>query len=333
MSYHDKSFQIHSLYNLSRYLFLKIESNYTAIVEDSGITLPQLRVLWIVKSFPGISLGKIAQIGGWSPPTVTNILKKLIHKSLVYKEETTNKKQYRLNLTARGEEYITINRQSRDSNLILFKLLNLLSEHERDYISDFFKYFTIKLNNSVIFEYIEKVNNLSLKINYIDFSSNDTKILQALICFYNMLRIFVLKIENNHSKLLMDLNLTYPQLRALWILEAFQGITSSQLSQHGFWSPSTANLVVKNLNSKGLVYKVKGEVKNDIHLYISPEGEKLLLKDLQSNQKNLDVYKIIETIKTEELEILNNILYKMNDAIGNKMLETYIKQTYKIREE
>jgi DNA-binding MarR family transcriptional regulator len=333
MNYQDKSFQIHSLYNLSRYLFLKIESNYGSIVEQSGITLPQLRVLWIIKSFPGISLREIAQIGCWSPPTVTNILKKLFNKSLVYKEETTNKKQYRLNLTNKGEEYILINKQNKSSKLILLKLLNLLNEYELENILDFFKHIMIKLNSDIIFEYIVQLNSLSLKIDYKDFKSDEDKILKKLIYFYNMLRIFVLKIQNNHNILLKNLNLTYPQLRALWILEAFQGITSNQLSQLGFWSPSTANLIVKNLDLKGLVHKIKGEVKNDIHLYISTEGENLLLKDLQINQRKLDVYKIVETMSTEQLESLNTILYKMNNMVDNNMLDIYIKQTYKIREE
>lgn len=333
MSYQEKSFQIHSLYNLTRYLFLKIESDYAALVEQSDITLPQLRVLWIIKSFPRISLAKIAQIGCWSPPTVTAMLKKLIHKALVYKEETTNKKQYQLNLTDKGEQYISMNTQSKNSNLVLFKLLNCLDENELNHIINYFKYFTARLNITIIFEYIDKVNDLSLKINYRDFDCNNSKNLKNLVCFYNMLRIFVLKIENNHSNLLTSLNLTYPQLRALWILEAFQGITSSQLSQLGFWSPSTANLIVKNLNTKGYIYRVKGVVKNDIHLYISTDGEKLLLKDLQANQKNLDIYKILEDITVEELESINTILYKMNNAAGNMMLNTYIKQTYKIREE
>lgn len=43
---------VHSLYNLARYAFLKIESNYARTVETSGITLPQLRVLWIIKVSP-----------------------------------------------------------------------------------------------------------------------------------------------------------------------------------------------------------------------------------------------------------------------------------------
>ena len=74
-------FNIHSLYNIARYAFLKIESNYARTVETSGITLPQLRILWIIKVFPGISLSNVAKIGCWTSPTVSNMIKILMRKS------------------------------------------------------------------------------------------------------------------------------------------------------------------------------------------------------------------------------------------------------------
>ena len=102
MEQNEYLFNVHSLYNLARYAFLKIESNYARNVETSGITLPQLRILWIIKVFPGISLSNIARIGCWSSPTVSNMIKILMNKKLIFKEETINKKVYKFQLTEIG---------------------------------------------------------------------------------------------------------------------------------------------------------------------------------------------------------------------------------------
>lgn len=84
---------VHKFYNLSRYLFLNIEWNYNKYVEKNNITLPQLRVLWITALFPGVSLVEIAEIAGWSPPTVSKILRNLIKKELITNKENQNKKE------------------------------------------------------------------------------------------------------------------------------------------------------------------------------------------------------------------------------------------------
>jgi DNA-binding MarR family transcriptional regulator len=324
----DKMFQTHCLYNLSRYLFLKMELRYSEIVEKSGITLPQLRVLWIIKSFPGITLKKIAQFGCWSPPTVTKILKLLIEKSLVYNKNTPNKKEYNLALTEEGEKLIELNKHKRDNRSILMSLVDFLDNEELDYIIDIFSYITIRSNNSFIFEFIDKVNDLSLKIDYSQFSQSDFNTLKKLVCFYNLLRTFVKTVEKDHSKLLKSLDLTYPQLRALGFIKAFPGLNSIELSIFGLWAPSTTNVVVRNLSNKDLITKEKGLIKNSIHLYISKSGEKLLIEDFEVNQKKLCIHKTLESISSEELLKLNGFLSEMNKKIGNEMLNVYIERIY-----
>lgn len=327
-----KSLDIHTFYNLSRYCFLNIEYNYSSVVEQTGITLPQLRILWILKAFPGISLGKIATIGYWTCPTVTNILKILVDKKLVIKEDSVNKKVYKLNVTEEGEKYININKQNKSKNFHLFDLMNLFSEEELDFIVDFYKDIVIKCGKDYIFQYVDKINSLSLKVDYDDFSKDETKKLKKLVFFYNTLRIFILHVEHDHRLLLKNLNLTYPQLRALWIIEAFPGVTSRALSSLAFWSPSTASLIVKNLYTKDLIYKEKAAVKNSLYLFINSKGEQTLIDDFKLNNHRLIINDYLKDTEEKTLNTINNHLYLINKKLKNDMVENYIEKIHEVLE-
>jgi DNA-binding MarR family transcriptional regulator len=326
-------FNIHSLYNLSRYIFLKIEQNYNNLIEKSGITLPQLRVLWIIKSFPGISLGEIAKIGCWASPTVTVMLKSLITNNLVFQHEHNNKKQYKLELTEIGETYININKQGHTSDFILLNLINLFGEEDSSFIIDTFKLLAINEENEIILDYINKLNKNSLKIDFDNFKKELRLPMETIISFYNLLRTFILNVERNHRKLLIDHDITYSQLRTLWIIEAFPGLTSIQLSEISFKSPSTANSLVKTLYSKGLIYKEKSMVKNSLYLYITKAGENLIIEDFKTNQKNLSIYNNIKNLSNEDLTKINTLLTKMNHALQNDKVSTYIEKTFKLIEQ
>jgi len=332
MEFREQLFNVHAMYNLSRYIFLKIENNFNNIVEKTGITLPQLRVLWILKSFPGISLSEIAQIGCWTPPTVTKILKILLEKNLVSKEKSCNKKVYSLVLTEEGERFIKANRKGKNDNFHLIKLLDVLNVEELDFIMEVFKAICINENNNIILEYIDSINEQSLKIDYSDFNEEDTEVLKRLVSFYNLLRTFILHVESNHRQLLLKFGITYPQLRALWFVEAFKGITSVQLSEVSFWSPSTANLIVNNLYDKGYIYKEKSKVKNALYLFISEKGENLILEDFKVNQKNLTIYESVNKIPKQNLTKVNSSLKKINTALDNDKVEDYITRTFEVIE-
>ena len=62
--------------------------------------------------FPGISLSNIARIGCWPSPTVSNMIKILINTKKIFKEETLNKKVYKLQLTEIGNDFINKNKQN-----------------------------------------------------------------------------------------------------------------------------------------------------------------------------------------------------------------------------
>jgi len=332
MDFRNKLFDIHEFYNLSRYLFLNIEWSYNDFVEKTSITLPQLRVLWIIKIFQGISLGEIAKIGCWSPPTVTKMLKLLMEKKLVIREETINKKLYTLNLTIEGHNIIKANQMKKQEKLALIELLPDVNKNDLDFTIDIFKTVIGYSKNTFLVKYIENVNESELEIDFSDFNSKEKLILEQLICFYNLLRIFVLTTVNNHRNLLSPFSLTYPQLRALWIIDAFPGITSVKLSELAYLAPSTTNIIVKNLYEKNLINKKKSQLKNSLYLFISDDGEELLIKEFDANQKSLLIYKDIEFLSRDELSQLNKFMLRLNLTLKNDFVKEYIEKTFEVIE-
>jgi DNA-binding MarR family transcriptional regulator len=326
----ERIWKAHSLYNLARYIFLKIENEYNSIIEVSGITLPQLRVLWIISSFSGISLKEIAKIGGWAPPTVTKMLKILMSKGLVEKELYYNKKIYSLYLTVLGEEYIKLNKQGHNEKFPLLKLIKDFNEEELDSIIRLLKTITINVNNQIILSYVESVNDNGLKIDYEKFTNEEVLRFKKVVMFYNLLRTFILSIESEHRQYLIKYDITYPQLRALWIIEAFPGLTSIELSEISFWAPSTANVVVNNLYAKGLIFKKKSEHKNSLYLYLSDLGEKQILDEFKESQYKLSIYSVENKTKSFELNIVINLLKRMNLVLGNYKTEEYLEKTFTI---
>lgn len=332
MDFKNKLFDIHEFYNLARYLFLNIEWDYNNFVKKTKITLPQLRVLWIIKIFKGISLGEIANIGCWSSPTVTQMLKILMEKQLVVREDTMNKKLYTLNLTESGNELIKMNQLRKKDDLAIFRLLNVSSQENLDYIINIFKSITEKSNNTFILKYIENINKLGLKFDFSNFNEEEKYALQEFTCFYNLLRVFVLTIESTHRQMLTSLDLTYPQLRALWVIDAFPGITSVKLSELTYLAPSTINVIVKNLYEKNLIYKEKSQFKNSRFLYVAESGEELLVREFDINQKSLSIYKNIEFLSIDELLKVNKIIFEMNITLKNTFVKEYIEKTFSVIE-
>ncbi|MGV8982248.1 MarR family transcriptional regulator [Clostridium sp.] len=330
MEQEEYLFNVHSLYNLARYAFLKIETNYSRLIETSGITLPQLRVLWIINVYPGTSLSNIARIGCWTSPTVSNMIKILMNKKLIYNEETINKKVYKFQLTEMGKWLIYINKQDKHKKFYLIDLVGLFSHSELDFIIDIFTKIIIKEKKDFIFDYIEKINEMNLKIDFKDFDINTISIIKKTISVYNLLRTFILTVKDTHREPLKEFNVTYPQLRALWIIAAFPGITSSELSEISFWSPSTVHVIVKNLNSKDFIHKEKASVKNAHYLNITQQGETLLIDDYKKNQKSLLIFQELKGITFEEILNLNALLMRMNITLGNYKTEEYIKKTFDI---
>ena len=332
MEQNEYLFNIHSLYNQARYAFLKIESNYARTVEVSGITLPQLRILWIIKVFPGISLSNVARIGCWSSPTVSNMIKILMIKKLIFKEETINKKVYKFQLTEKGNWFININKQNKKKKIHLFDLIGLFSHKELDFIINIFTQIIIKENKEFIFEYIARLNEMNLKIELVGYDTNTVSIIKKTITIYNLLRTFILTIKSNHSGPLKEFNITYAQLRALWIIAAFPGITSSELSEISFWSPSTVHVIVKNLNSKYFIHKEKALIKNAHYLDISESGEILIIKDYIKNQKNLLIFEELKGISFKDILKLNLLLVRMNNRLGNYKTEEYVSKSFAVIE-
>jgi len=317
----------YEFYILSRYLFLKIERNYSTIVEKYGVTLPQLRALWIINAFPGVNSSMISKVGCWTRPTVTKIIKMLLNKNLVSRDLAPNKKSKSIHLTEEGFNMIEINKQTNNSNFPLLKLLNSNHYYDLEQLIDIYKFTAVKSNNLFILDYIERINILSLKIQYDTFPESQHTNLKNLVALYNLLRVFVLTVENDHSLLLKSLNLTYPQMRALKIIYAFKGITSVQLSELALWSPSSANLVVKNLFNKGLIYKDKGTIKNSLHMYVTEKAKAIIIKDVSENQNKIGTLCLLDNVPEEKLMKLNLQLHYLNEAINNHMVVEFLSRS------
>jgi predicted transcriptional regulator len=107
-------------------------------------------------------------------------------------------------------------------------------------------------------------------------------------------------------------------------------ITSIQLSEISFWSPSTANVVVKNLYTKGLILKEKSQFKNSLYLYLSEDGEKLIIEEFKANLKKLSIFNVADRVNLSVLDKVNTLLRRMNVLLMNNNTETYIERTFSI---
>ncbi len=310
-------------YTLSRYLFLKIEREYANLVEKSGVTLPQLRILWIISAFPGANSTMISNIGCWTPPTVSRMIKILLEKNLIDRDASGSKSKG-IHLTAKGLATIQENRQLHGSAFPLFKLMDATEKDELDSLISVYKYTAVESGNDLIMDYIDKVNDLSLKIDYSTFPEADQARLRKLVELYNLLRVFVLSVENSHSLLLNKLGLTYPQMRALTVIKAYSGLTSSQLAEIALWSPSSANLVVKNLLSKNLIYRKKGVVKNSLHMYVTDKAVEVLNEDSKENENKIGTLNLLDDVPKEKLRELNVLLHTLNKSVNNDMVVDFI---------
>jgi DNA-binding MarR family transcriptional regulator len=202
------------------------------------------------------------------------------------------------------------------------------SEDDIAFLLDLLKKFTIDTSNVLMFLYIDTISKNGFKIDYNQFTVEDKRNLENIVWMYNVLRVFILKIEGEHRGLLLKYNLTYPQLRALWIIEAFPGLTSVKLSEISFWSPSTVNVIVKNLYDKGLIYKEKSNIKNSLYLYLNKKGEDVIIEEFRENQEKLSIFHWINDIPEVELSRLITLLKEMNRVIGNTNVEEYVRRTY-----
>ncbi|MBP1745057.1 MAG: MarR family transcriptional regulator [Firmicutes bacterium] len=310
-------------YTLSRYLFLKIEREYAKIVEQSGVTLPQLRILWILRAFPGANSSMISKIGCWTPPTVSRMIKILLEKSLISRDISSGKSKG-IHLTEHGLKIIESNRQHHESSFPLLWLLGASGQKELDDLIAVYRYTALESGNRYIMDYIDKINELSLKIDYTTFPEEEQPRLKSLVELYNLLRVFVLSVENTHSLLLKKLDLTYPQMRALIVIRSFRGLTSSQLAEIALWSASSANLVVKNLLAKDLIYRNKGTVKNSLHMYTTRKADALLDKDSEENENKIGTLNLLDNVPTDKLRELNTFLHFLNKSVKNDMVVDFV---------
>lgn len=330
MSELSREFLGFSIYNLSRYIFLKLESELEQYLEKFNITLPQLRILWIVKCFPKISANNISKIGCWSPPTVANMLKLLEEKKLILKEHNSNKKELNILLTHEGEKLINTASLQNKLNLSLLKLLVCLNYNNLDILISFYKEVSIQAEDNIIMDYIDKLNNYSLKFKLKSFNLAEQGKIKKITMLYNLIRVFVLSVEKEHSTYIKNMNVTYPQLRALKIIKSFPGLNSYDLSRLGFWSHSTANLISKNLFHKGLIAKEKSNNRNSIKLYITKFGENIITSDIKNNLNKISYINRLNNFEYSVLISVNSLLSQLIKFLGIEEIKEVVNKTYLI---
>lgn len=323
----DNKYLSFCIYNYSRYIFLKLENEYENYLNKFDITLPQLRCLWIIKSFPMISVSKISEIGCWSVPTVTNMLKLIEEKGYINKSKLNNK-QFSIVITPLGEEIITKTKIVKHQHLGILKLIDCLDNNSLDFLIDFYSNILKKQKAQMILKYTNYINSRSLKVDIYSFNLDEKKLIEKIIVLYNLIRVFVLSIEKEHSTYLKELNITYPQLRALKLIEAFPYINSLELSQLGFWSHSTANLISKNLYNKGLINKTKGNIKNTIELTITQKGETTIKQDISQNIPKISYIKTLIKSSKEDLTRVCTILNNISKSLEIEIIKDIIEKTY-----
>ncbi len=101
---------------------------------DSALTLPQFRVLSTVQRSPGMSLSSVAVQIGLGAPSTSVLIDGLVRRGLlVRRNDVTNRRRMRLEITPEGESQLE---RSRDAaRIMLTEKLSNLSGSELDALS------------------------------------------------------------------------------------------------------------------------------------------------------------------------------------------------------
>ena len=112
------------------------------------------------------------------------------------------------------------------------------------------------------------------------------------------------------DRALADLNLTTPQYSVLSELREFPGLSNADLARKSFVTPQTMNLIVQNLESRGLIGRslstIHGKIRNT---EVTAKGAALLTR---ANEMVLNVQsEIFGRISEAENLALTEILKKL----------------------
>ncbi len=92
---------------------------------EDGLTMPQIRLLWVLRDDDGLPVGSLAEHLGVNPSTITGHIDRLVRQGLVRREEEpADRRIVRNFLTANGQE--TVAAQRHVAGVFLLNILKRL---------------------------------------------------------------------------------------------------------------------------------------------------------------------------------------------------------------
>lgn len=132
-----------------------------------------------------------------------------------------------------------------------------------------------------------------------------------------LLKIVQQELRKEMDHVLKAIHLTTPQYATLSSLQENPGISNAELARKSFVTPQTMNLIVKNLENRGLITRNEdahhGRIQN---IVLSKSGEKLLEK-AHSHVEHIEK-EVFSYLSKEELSVLTNLLMKVQEGILRK---------------
>lgn len=115
------------------------DPNRLEVWEELGLTMSQLRVLFLLYATPGAPAGMVAEALKVRPSTATGVVDRLVKQKLVLRErDADDRRRVRVYLTDWGREVVT-DIEARRSHLIMWKLFGQFSLGDLDRIAHAFE--------------------------------------------------------------------------------------------------------------------------------------------------------------------------------------------------
>ena len=118
------------------------DPNRLEVWEELGLTMSQLRVLFMLNAIPGAPAGIVAEHLKVRPSTATGVVDRLVKQDLVQRRrDADDRRRVRVYLTERGRE-VTLEIEAARNRLIMRKLFERFTEEELEGIRQAFELVT-----------------------------------------------------------------------------------------------------------------------------------------------------------------------------------------------
>lgn len=125
-----------------------------------------------------------------------------------------------------------------------------------------------------------------------------------------LIKVVQQEIRKKMDEELNQLELTTPQYATLSVLEDFPESSNADLARRCFVTPQTMNLIVRNLESRGLIERSASKEHGRIQNIVLTKAARKLLKRANATVERIE-REIFAPIAEEELRLLTRILNKV----------------------